>query len=85
MHHATERFNQVKEINGGIAQLSKEIILLVTDGGGDHNVTQASVRGSLMALLLQTNSDMPVTIRTFPTQNKTNVVEQVMFILKLAL
>ena len=69
MHHATELFNQVKEINGGISQLNKEIILLVTDGCGDYNVTHSSVRGSLMTLFLQTNSDMPVTIRTCPTQS----------------
>ena len=58
MRHATEL--HIKEMNNSIPQLSKEILLLVTDGGGDHNVTHASVQASLIALFLQFNTDMLV-------------------------
>ena len=66
LRHAVELSNQVKEMNNGSSQLTKEVLLPVTDGGGDHNVTHASVQIALIALFLQLNTDMIVAMRTCP-------------------
>ena len=85
MRHATELSNQLKEMQGGFEEIIKEILILVTDGRGDHNVTHASVRICLIALFLHLNTDMLVAMRTCPTQSWTNMAERVMSVLNLAL
>ena len=69
LRHAVELSDQVREMNNGSSQLTKEVLLLVTDGGGDHNVTHASVQIALIALFLQLNTDMIVGKRKCPTQS----------------
>ena len=68
-----------------LEELCKEILVLVTDGGGDHNVTHASVQVALICLFLYLDLDMLVAMCTCPTQSWTNVTERVMSILNLAL
>ena len=63
----------------------KEILTIITDGGGDHNVTHAPVQVALICLFFHLNVDMLVAMRTCPTQSWTNVAERVMSILNLAL
>ena len=66
-------------------ELFKEILLLVIGGGGDHNVSHASVQVALICLFLFLNLDMLVAMPTCPTQSWTNVSERVMSILNFAL
>ena len=84
MRHATELHGQILEmIDNG--EQSKEILTIVTDGGGDHNVTHAPVQVALICLFFHLNVDMLVAMRTCPTQSWTNVAERVMSILNFAL
>ena len=80
-----ELCNQLREINGNSSELSKKILLIVTDGGGDHNATHASVKASLICLFLQFNIDMLVAMRTCPTESWTNIAKRVKSMLNLAL
>ena len=83
--HVTEIHNQLEALNDSEVSSAKEILLLVTDGGGDHNVTHTSVQLSLGALFLNLNLDMLVAMRTCPTQSWTNLAERVMSRLNIAL
>ena len=73
------------------AELTKEIenatsmLLLVTDGGGDHNVTHASVQANLIVTFVILDLDFLFAMRTCPTQSWTNLAERVMSILNIAL
>ena len=60
-------------------------MLLVTNGGGDHNVSHASVQVALICLFFYLDLDMLVAMRTCPTQSWTNIAERVMSILNIAL
>ena len=81
LRYATELYNQVKETNGGNSQLNKEIPLLVTNGGGYHNVTYASVQISLITLVFQLNKIMFVAMRICPTQSWASKVKRFICIL----
>ena len=61
------------------------MLLLVIDGGGDHNVTHTSVQANLIATFVKLDLDFLFAIRTCPTQSWTNFAEQVMSILNIAL
>ena len=85
MGHSTELSKQVKVKQGGVQEFNNEVLLLVTDGGGDHNITHVSVKISHISLLLHINTDMLLAMRTCPTQSWTNMAERVMSVLNLAL
>ena len=82
LRHATELSAQITE---RIEDFYKPILLLVTDGGGDHNVTHGSVQASLVALFIHRDLDFLCAMRTCPTQSWTNLAERVMSILNIAL
>ena len=82
LRHGTELSGQIKD---RINDFWKSILLLVTDGGGDHNVTHASVQASLVALFIDLDLDFLCAMRTCPTQSWTNLAERVMSILNIAL
>lgn len=63
----------------------KPILLLLTDGGPDHNLTFGSVKLSLIALFKKMNLDMLVAVRPAAGQSCVNMVERIMSILNLAL
>ena len=52
IRHATELYHQVCKMNDCETELFKEILLVVTDGGGDHNVSHASVQVALIYIFL---------------------------------
>ena len=64
---------------------SEQILLLCTDGGGDHKISKISVQISLICLFLQLDLDYLITMRTCPTQIWVNPAERVMCILNYAL
>ena len=72
-HYATDAFN-----------LDKEILLMFTDGGGDH-ITRISTQVSLIRLFIQLNLNMLIALRCCPTQSWVNPAERIMSILNLAL
>ena len=80
--HGTELSAQIKN---QVNDLSKSILMLITDGGGDHNITHASVQASLLALFVSQDLDFLCAMRTCPTQSWTNLAERVMSILNIAL
>ena len=85
IRHATELYHQVCKMNDYETELFKEILLVVTEGGGDHNVSHASVQVALICIFLHLDLDMLVAMRTCPTQSWTNVAERVMSLLNIAL
>ena len=85
IRHATELYHQVCKMNDCETELFKEILLVVTDSGGDHNVSHASVQVALICIFLHLDLDIPVAMRTCPTQSWTNVAERVMSALNIAL
>ena len=50
-------------------ELFKEILLVVTDGGGDHNVSHASVQVALICIFLHLDLDMLVAILNIALQH----------------
>lgn len=82
MRHGKELSTQ---INNLVDDFWKPILLLITDGGGDHNITHASVQASLLALFIDLDLDFLCAMRTCPTQSWTNLAERVMSILNIAL
>ena len=84
-HHATELANifHANDSTDGIS-LDKQILLMYSDGGADHNVTFNS-KISLISLFSQLDFDMPVALRSCPTQSWVSPAERVMSILCLAL
>lgn len=86
MRHAAELTDQIRNnfSNDGVT-CSNEILFIYTDGGGDHNVTNPTVKISLLALFVHLDVDMLVAIRTCPTQSWVNPAERVMSILNFAL
>ena len=63
----------------------KPILLLYTDGGGDHNVTHISTQISLINLFLKHDLDMLQAVRTPPYHSWKNPVERVNCVLNLGL
>ena len=64
---------------------SEQILLLCTDGGGDHNASNISDQISLICLFLQLGLDYLIAMRTCRTQGWVNPAERVMCILNYAL
>ena len=75
--HGTKLFDQIWDV--------KPILLLVTDGGNDHNVCHASVQASLVAMFLNLELNFLFAMRTCATQSWTNAAERIMAILNIAL
>ena len=82
LRHGAELSGQIKD---RINDFWKSILLLVTDGGGDHNVTNPSVQAGLVSLFVDLDLDFLCAMRTCPTQSWTNLAERVMSILNIAL
>jgi hypothetical protein len=56
----------------------RPVLLLVCDGGSDHNVMHANVQAALSGLFLAADLDMLVAVRTAPGHSYRNPVEHVM-------
>ncbi len=65
--------------------ITKPILVVVSDGGPDHRVTFGSVKVASLALFHSLNLDMLVCVRTCPYQSWQNVAERIMSTLNLAL
>ena len=65
--------------------LDKQILLMYSGGGANHNVTFNSTKISLVSLFLQLDLNMLVVLRCCPTQSWVNPAERVMSLLNLAL
>ena len=76
IRHATEMSNLMA---------SKHVLVVVSDGGPDHWVTFGSVQVSSLTLFRALDLDMLVCVKTCPYQSWTNVAEQLMSTLNLAL
>ena len=63
-------------------QLTKPLLVVVSDGGPDHRITYASVQ---VALFISLDLDMLVVARTCPYQSWQNIAERIMSTLNLAL
>ena len=86
MRHVRELGNILQaSYSSNCERLDKPVLLLYTDGGGDYNVTHASVQISLLCLFLELDLDMLVAVRTCPTQSWVNPAERCMSILNLAI
>ena len=86
MRHARELGNILQSrYPPNCESLTDFILLLYTDGGGDHNVTNASVQISLLCLFLELDLDMLIVVRACPTQSWINPTECCMYILNLVL
>ena len=84
--HAAELSDHIREnFSDDKVHSTKPTMFLYTDGGGDHNVTNPTVKVALMAMFLHLDLDMMVAMRTCPTQSWVNPAERVMSILNLAL
>ena len=59
LRHGAELTKQIEN--------AKPMVLLVTDGGGDHNVTNASVQANLIATFVKLDLDFLFAMRTCPT------------------
>lgn len=66
-------------------QNDRPMLLIYTDGGGDHNVTHLSTQISLINIYLQHDLDMLQAVRTPPYHSWKNPVERVNCILNLGL
>ena len=64
---------------------SKHILVIVSDGGQDHRVTFGSVQVSSLTRFQALDLDMLICVRTCPYQSWTNIAEQIMSTLNLAL
>ena len=82
VRHMTELCTEIREKGSkdGI-KCSEQILLLCTDGGGDHKISKISVQISLICLFLQLDLDDLIAMRTCPTQMWVNPAERVMCIL----
>ena len=65
--------------------LDKEIMLIYSDGRGEHNVTFYSTKVSFICLLLQIDVDMLIVLRCCPTQSWVNPAERVMSVLNITI
>ena len=65
-------------------EVIKPIIVLYSDGGGDHTVKFNSVKLSLVGLFRRLDLDMLVACRTCPGNSWANVAERVMSLLNIA-
>ena len=63
----------------------KSILLLLTDGGPDRNLTFASVQAPLLAAALKLDVDMLIVVRTVPKLSYRNPVERAMSLFNLGL
>ena len=84
MRHYTELCAQIREMDDSLI-MKEELLMLVTDGGSDHNISHASVQVALICLFMQLDLDMLVAMRTCLSQSWTNLAERVMSVLNLAL
>ena len=64
---------------------SKPILIIVSNGGPDHQVTFGSVEVASLALFRSLDLDMLICVRTCPYQSWQNIAERVMSTLNLAL
>ena len=86
MQHARELGNILQSrYSPNCEALTESILLLYTSGAGNHNITNASVQISLLCLFPELDLDMPIAVRTCPTQSWVNPAEHCMYILNLAL
>ena len=63
---------------------SEKIILLCTDGGGDHNVLKTSVQVGVLCLFLQLDLHCLIAMKTCATESWLNPAERVLCILNYA-
>ena len=70
------------EVNGFNRELTPHL-LLITDGGPEHNVTFHSVKIPLMVIFKELNLESLVAIRTAPGHSYLNIVERIMSILNI--
>ena len=61
------------------------VLLVLTDGGQDHNCRHVSVQMTWLAFFLATGLDMIIVSRAAPTQSWVNPAERVMGTLNFAL
>ena len=66
-------------------KINRRIVLLYTDGGGDHNVTHISTHISLINIFLKHDLDMLQAVRTLPYHSWKNPVERVNCVLNRGL
>ena len=64
---------------------NKSVLLIISDGGPDHRITNGSVQVALLTLFICLDMDMLIAIHTCPYQSWTNPAERVMSILNIAL
>ena len=66
---------------------NKSVLLIISDGGPDHRITNGSVQVVLLTLFICLDMDMliGIAIHTCPYQSWTNPAERVMSILNIAL
>ena len=81
LRHSIELSNIVKNRGDN----TKQVVLLISDGGPDHRLTFLSVKVAMIALFRSLDLDMLIAIRTCPYQSWTNLAERVMSTLNLAL
>ena len=81
LRHSVELSNIVKNKGDN----TKQVVLLISDGGLDHRLTFLSVKVAMIALFRSLDLDMLIAIRTCPYQSWTNLAERVMSTLNLAL
>jgi len=62
----------------------KSVLLMMADGGHEHNMRNGSVQVSLASLFLNGDWDMVVAVRTAPGHSWENPVERIMAILNIA-
>ena len=81
LRHSIELSNSVKNKGDN----TKQVVLLISDGGPDHRLTFLSVKVAMIALFQSLDLDMLIAIPTCPYQSWTNLAERVMSTLNLAL
>ena len=78
-HHGAELTSILRsQYSTDAASLDREILLMFTDGGGDHNITRISTQVSLICLFIQLNLEMLIALRCCPTQSWVNPAEYIM-------
>ena len=69
IRHTREVANILQSnFSSNMMQLDEPILLMYTDGGGDHNVTHSSVQLALLCLFLELSLDMLIAMRTSSTK-----------------
>ncbi|ORY41532.1 hypothetical protein BCR33DRAFT_825419 [Rhizoclosmatium globosum] len=83
MRNVSMIYNIIRKSDADFGRVAA--LLLLTDGGSDHNMSHVSVQIALITLAIMTGTDFLVAVRTVPGHSWSNMVERVMSIFNLAL